>query len=129
MIKVADMPSIERKMNPGAVSHFRTARIHSFYLHLKLVKACEIVTVHELDEPAGGYGQAGVAGGTRAAIGLLDQPHAPAEGFDDRDGIIRGAIVHNDDLLGRERLPQHVLDGLSDQGGAIVTGDDDGNLR
>src|SRR3712207_7211509 len=54
---------------------------------------------------------------------------APAVGFQDRDGIIRGAAVHDDVVNMGIGLPQDAVNGPAQEAALVVRGGDNRNQR
>ena len=67
---------------------------------------------------------AGIARRGKPAIVLSDQPHAGESG-DDRGRIVGGAVIDDDDLVGRTGLGQRARDRLAQIVGMIEGRDDD----
>jgi len=56
---------------------------------------------------------------------LLDEPNFIAERVDDFHRFVRGAVVHDDDLMRRERLREQIGKRLADEHFPVLIRDDD----
>jgi len=90
----------------------------------------EVVGVQEEEQVAGGVGDAGVAGGGEALVGLVDEADALGfEGGGDGGGLIGGAVVDDEDFDGLVVLSEGGFDGTRDVAFVVVSGHNDGDAR
>jgi hypothetical protein len=87
-----------------------------------------VVRVEEGDEVPVGGGDTQVARGRTLDVGVRTQkPDAVSVGFEDGGGVVRRAVVHDDDLAWGAGLPQHGLDRPRHEVAAVVGRDDHGH--
>ena len=96
---------------------------------LEKLRHPDVVGVEEGEVLARRMARAVVARGSRTAVGLLDQPHAVAELFDDRESRVARAVVDADYFEILDGLRDDAFDGAGDSRGRIVGGDDYRNAR
>ena len=94
-------------------------------LLLELVGAPQIVVVAEGDPGGGGVKDAGVAGGGDAGVGLAEEADGGAEGLEVCGDWGGRAVVDENDFGWGEGLGEDGCDGLAEEVGAVVGGDDD----
>ena len=97
---------------------------------LEAVEHVVVVGVEDADEVAvrGGQGDAAADGRVRAGVGLRAELDLAARrvALEDLHRAVRGAVVDDDDALGRARLAEAGIDRLLDVLLVVVAGDDDG---
>jgi len=91
----------------------------------------QVIGVEELQPVAAGRTQAGVAGGGRSGVGLVDDRDARRVGKCFRDGErgVGGAVVDEDDFAMRPGLGERGAEGLGEPRRGVVGRDDDGDER
>ena len=88
-----------------------------------------IVGIEEREKLAGCHFEAQISGGACAAVLFFDVlDTALPVGFDDFGSVVGRAVIDDDDLVGRQCLGEHRIEGTVEEVGAVVGGDDDADF-
>ncbi len=99
------------------------------HLPFQSLRQEQIVSIEKGDQITASVAQPVVARRGDAGLLLLAIDHVRGKAAGDGGGLIRRAIIHNDDLVGRARLHEHAFDRVRQVSLAVVDGDDDANAQ
>jgi hypothetical protein len=94
-------------------------------LPLQSVRGPQVIGIEEREILAAGEAEAMIAGCGGAGVGLPHVAHPLPVGGHPRGRVVPGAVVDDEDLVGRATLGQGALHRLNQQRAAVVGGDDD----
>jgi len=115
---------------PGIPIYHRDIGVLVQVVHLQgqFLRQQEVISIQKVHIFSSCGSQPRISGCGRSLVLLIDVNTTNPTGFDGLAGVVGGAIVHDNDLVIRERLGCHAQQRLLDEAGVVVCGNDHADL-